>query len=425
MKTLGAAGTNLTAFQFFTDTNFLCGQSIEFLLMLSAGNQAPFAVRYVLQSGTLTASQSFTNNSGVGIPPSGAVFSPIVVSGITGGVAKLTVSMSLFHQNLAELEVFLVPPSGPAIPLAVTLPGTQLGTNCNNGRVTFDDDAPQPIEAGASPYVGTFRPDAPLSLADGDSGPALNGVWLLEIIDLVPNSSVGVLSCWSLTITPATCVAGGGICSVCNGPFFGAITASDAASSHTIPSSGAASVCGVTKTCPGDLAVTSHFDAFTFTNAGGPACVTVTLDSPCLSISNNPIGCAAFMSFEPGKPCSTYLGDIGDFLATPASFSFTVPSNAVFMVVVDGATNVDCPEYSLRVDGFDCPLRLGANSISTGGAITINWPNHADGFNLESTTNLISPIWLPVTNQPVSFGGNYVITNSLSVPRSFYRLHKP
>ncbi len=426
MKTPGAAGTNLTAFQFFTDTNFLCGQSIEFLLTLSASNQAPFAARYVLQSGTLAASQSFTNNSGVGIPPSGATFSPIVVSGVTGSVAKVTVSMSLFHQNLAELDVFLIPPTGPAIPLAVGLPGTQLGTNCANGRVTFDDDAAQPIEAGASPYVGTFRPDAPLSLADGDSGPALNGVWLLEIIDLVPNSSVGALSCWSLAITPATCNDGGGICSVCNGPFFGSVTASDPAMSTTIPSSGVASVCGVPKTCPSVTAVPSHFDTFTFTNGSGPACVTVTLDSPCLGTSTNPIGCAAYLnSFNPANPCQNYLGDIGDFLTAPASFSFNVPSNGIFVVVVDGATNLDCPNYILRVDGFDCPLRLGASSVSSGGAITISWPNNANGYNLESTTNLTSPFWSPVTNQPVSSGGNFIVTNALTLPRSFYRLHKP
>jgi autotransporter-associated beta strand protein len=426
MKTLGSAGTNLSAFQFFTATNFLCGQSIEFLLTLSATGQPSFVARYILQSGTLTAAQSFTNNSGVGIPSSGAVFAPIVVSGITGAVAKVTVSMSLFHQNLAELEVFLIPPAGPTIPLAVGLPGTQLGTNCTNGRVTFDDDAAQPIEAGASPYVGTFRPDAPLSLADGDSGPVLNGVWLLEIIDFVPNSSVGALSCWSLAITPATCTAGGGICSVCNGPFFGSITASDTAMSTTIPSSGAASACGVPKTCPGVTATASHFDTFTFTNGSGPACVTVTLDSPCVGTSTNPIGCAAYLgSFNSANPCQNYLGDIGDFLSTPASFSFNVPSNGVFVVVVDGATNLDCPNYILRVDGFDCPLRLGANSVSSGGAISINWPNHANGFTLESTTNLISPFWLPVTNQPMSSSGNFIITNALTIPQSFYRLHKP
>jgi len=334
--------------------------------------------------------------------------------------------MALTHQNLAELEIFLIPPAGPAIPLAVGLPGTQLGTNCTNGRVTFDDDAAQPIEAGASPYVGTFRPDAPLNFADGDSGPALNGVWMIEIIDFIPNSSVGALSCWSLTITPATCSAGGGICSVCNGPFFGSITSSDTAFSKTVPSSGVPSACSPPKTCPGELSVPSHFDAYTFTNAGGPACVTVTLDSPCLAISNNPIACAAFLnSFDAAKPCAGYLGDIGDFLSTPASFSFNVPSNVIFVVVVGGATNLDCPTYTLRVDGFDCPVRLGANRVSSGGPLTINWPDHANGFRLESTTNLNSPIWLPVTNLPLSSGGNFLVTNNLAVPGAFYRLHKP
>src|SRR5262249_5017339 len=136
--------------------------------------------------------------------------------------------------------------------------------------------------------------------------------------------------------------------------------------------------------------------------------------------------CAAFLTFDPSKPCSTYLADIGDFDSTPASFSFNVPSNGVFTVVVDGATNLDCPQYTLHVDGFDCPVRLGANSVSSGGgAFTINWPNYASEFKLESTTNLTSPIWLPVTNQPVSSGGNLIVTNNITLPRNYYRLHKP
>jgi subtilisin-like proprotein convertase family protein len=425
MKTLGAAGTNVAAFQFFTTTNFLCGQSIEFLLTLSASNQTPFSVRYVLQSGLLTASQSFTNNTGVGIPPSGATISPLVVSNITGGIAKVTVSMAVTHQNLGELQFFLIPPGGPSIPLAVGLAGTQLGTNCSNGRVTFDDDATQPIEAGSAPYVGTFRADAPLSVADGDAGGRANGTWLLEIIDVVPNSSVGVLSCWSLAITPATCAPGSGPCSVCNGPFFGSITSSDPAMPTTVPSSGIASPCNLLKICPGVIATPSHFDAFTFTNGSGPVCVTVTLDSPCMISSSNSIGCAAYLnSFNPASPCQNYLGDIGDFVQTPRTFSFNVQSNAVFVVVVGGATNVDCPNYSLRVDGFDCPVRLGVGRAPNGRLI-VNWPNHANGFNLEWTTNLPSTNWILMTNVPVTSGGDFIITNDITPPRAFYRLHKP
>ena len=175
------------------------------------------------------------------------------------------------------------------------------------------------------------------------------------------------------------------------------------------------------------MATSSHFESFTFTNGGGAACVSVTLDSPCLSISNNPIGCAAYLnSFNPAaNPCLNYLGDIGNFLATPALFSFNVPSNGVFVVVVGGATNLDCPSYTLRVDGFDCPVQLGANRVAGTGAFTINWPDHASGFNLESTTNLASPVWLRVTNQPVSSGGKFTLTYNLTGPRGFFRLHKP
>jgi subtilisin-like proprotein convertase family protein len=422
MKTLGAAGTNLSPFQFFTTTNFLCGQAIEFLLTLTASNQSPFAVRYVIQSGTLSPAQSFTNNTTVVIPSSGATASGIPVTGITGGIAKVTVSMALTHQNLSELQLLLIPPAGPAIPLVTGLPGTQLGTNCANGRVTFDDDAAQPIEAGASPYVGAFRPDAPLSLADGRSA---NGTWLLEIIDLVPNTSIGTLSCWSLTITPATCAAGSGACSVCNGPFSGSITATDPSMPTTLPLGGTASVCGLGDACPGVVSTPSHFDAYTFTNGGNSTCVTVTLDSPCINSSSNSIGCVAYLnSFDPANPCANYLARLGDFVQSPRAFSFPVVSNAVFVVVVGGATNADCPDYTLRVDGFDCPARLGFGRTSDG-RIRLNWPSHANGFNLEWTTNLLSTDWLPMTNIPVTMGGDFVITNDITAPRGFYRLRKP
>jgi subtilisin-like proprotein convertase family protein len=420
MKTLGAAGTNLTAFQFFTDANFLCGQSVEFLLTLVASNQTPFAVRFVLQSGSLVASRSFTNNTGVAIPPVGATASPIVVSNVPGGIAKVTVSMALTHQNLSELQLLLIPPFGPAIPLVAGLPGTQLGTNCTNGRLTFDDDASLPIEAGSSPYVGTFRPDAPLSLADGKSA---NGTWLLEIIDTVANSSVGALSCWSVTITHANCAAGSGPCSICNGPFFGSIDTNDLVLNGHIQTVGAPSTCGSVNFCSALSGSPTHYDTFTFTNGGPASCVTVTLDSPCTASSNALTSTAYLTAFNPANVCQNYAGGIGSFTNSPSSFSFQVPSNAVFVVVVDGSPQGDCSDYTLRVDGFDCPVRLGAGRTSDGRLI-ITWPNFANGFNMEWKTNLLSTNWLPFTNVPISLSGDFVITNDITAPSAFYRLRK-
>jgi len=194
----------------------------------------------------------------------------------------------------------------------------------------------------------------------------------------------------------------------------------------TIPSAGAASTCVVTKTCPGTVATPSHFETLTFTNGGGAACVTVTLDSPCTSGTSNDIACAAYSnSFDPANPCVNYLADIGDFTNSPQSFSFSVASNGVFVIVVAGPTNFDCPNYTLRADGFDCPVRLGFGRTSTGSGFAISWPSSANGFSLECTSNLIPPLWLPVTNIPVSSDGNYFVTNSPGTPRAFYRLRKP
>jgi len=420
MKTAAAAGTNLTAFQFFTDTNFLCGQSVEFFVTLAASNQTPFAIRFVLQSGTLGTSQSFTNSTGLGIPPVGTTASAIVVTNVPGSIAKVTVSMALTHQNLSELQLLLIPPAGPAIPLVAGLAGTQLGTNCTNGRLTFDDDAALPIEAGASPYVGTFRADAPLSLADGHSA---NGPWLLEIIDFISNSSVGALSCWSLTITPATCAVGGGPCAICNGPFFGSIATNDLALNGRLQSSGSPSFCGGVKACPPLSGLPTRYDLFTFTNGGPAACITVTLDSPCTD-STNSLACAAYLNaFNPANVCQNFLADIGSFTNSPSVYSFQVPSNAGFVVVVDGASGATCSDYTLRVDGFDCPVRLGAGRATNGG-LTINWPNHANGFSLEWNTNLVSTNWLPMTNTVISSGSDFVITNDISAPNAFYRLRK-
>src|SRR5205823_12342465 len=166
----GAAGTNSTPFQFYTTTGFNCGESIELFLNITATGRTPFALRFVLQSGVLGAPVSFSNNTASALPGSGPVFSPIAVSGVTGGVAEVTVSMVLAYPNLGELFILLVPPGGPAIPLSAGLSGSQLGTNCANGRTVFDDDAVRFITDGAPPYLGTFRPITPLANLDGRTG---------------------------------------------------------------------------------------------------------------------------------------------------------------------------------------------------------------------------------------------------------------
>ena len=62
-----------------------------------------------------------------------------------------------------------------------------------------------------APFVGTFKPDQPLSAFVGTSGTNVNGVWQLRATDS-GIFDVGAIQCWSLFITPTLCADGGGEC---------------------------------------------------------------------------------------------------------------------------------------------------------------------------------------------------------------------
>jgi len=66
---------------------------------------------------------------------------------------------------------------------------------------------------------------------------------------------------------------------------------------------------------------------------------------------------------------------------------------------------------------------LGASGSD--GKLVFAWPTNTGGFSLECTTNLVSPNWIPATPPPVMAGGAYVVTNSPTAEKMFYRLHKP
>jgi hypothetical protein len=58
-------------------------------------------------------------------------------------------------------------------------------------------------------------------------------------------------------------------------------------------------------------------------------------------------------------------------------------------------------------------------------AAVLAWSTNAAGFTLQSSPALPASTWLPVTPPPVVLGSEFVVTNSVSEPAAFYRLHKP
>ena len=55
----------------------------------------------------------------------------------------------------------------------------------------------------------------------------------------------------------------------------------------------------------------------------------------------------------------------------------------------------------------------------------LSWSTSATGFNLESTTNLARPIWLPVAGVIFTNGSSFLLTNGLSGSVRFFRLSNP
>jgi hypothetical protein len=58
-----------------------------------------------------------------------------------------------------------------------------------------------------------------------------------------------------------------------------------------------------------------------------------------------------------------------------------------------------------------------------GSNLVLSWPTNVPGFNLESTTNLVSPAWVPVLPVPAVVNDQNVVTNTIMGPQKFYRLH--
>lgn len=105
-----------------------------------------------------------------------------------------------------------------------------------------------------------------------------------------------------------------------------------------------------------------RYDAYTFMNYGAQACVTVEFAAPACPVQVWPVTYRG--SFNPADVQANYLADSGSSTAqgSPArTYSFTIPTNVRFVVVVSEVTasSATCP-YTLKVTGITgCPQVWG------------------------------------------------------------------
>jgi hypothetical protein len=134
------------------------------------------------------------------------------------------------------------------------------------------------------------------------------------------------------------------------------LTTSDLTQSDRLGRDGQPSGCGG-KGCPGGgFAGTKYYKTYAFRNDGGaPACLTVTINAALGGAGD--IESAAYLnSYNPANLCQNYLGDSGVVgLGTTipnASYSFTVPANSDFVIVVNTTGTTTSSVFDGTVSGF-------------------------------------------------------------------------
>ncbi len=210
----GATNANILPFRISTSPSFVCGTPITLSIVIKC-DQSTTTNSFTLATGTAGTPVRFDNSNLYPIPDGGETSSPIVVSNMTAVVAKATVSLFLTHTYDSDLLLELIAPDGTTTTLSANNGGSSdnYGSSCASDslRTTFDDAATNSISSGFPPYVGTYRPQSPLSVFVGKSGTNVNGTWRLRVTDQV-TLDTGNIQCWSLYLTPTICVDGGGQC---------------------------------------------------------------------------------------------------------------------------------------------------------------------------------------------------------------------
>lgn len=99
---------------------------------------------------------------------------------------------------------------------------------------------------------------------------------------------------------------------------------------------------------------------------------------------------------------------------------FHAEPNIHYAVAVGGA---DGATGALQIT-FSLTVALAATPMQDG-TIEFSWPVEANGFDLETTTNLAQPLlWEPVAGTPIVVGGRNTVRRNAESPFAFYRLKR-
>ncbi|MGF1934391.1 MAG: proprotein convertase P-domain-containing protein [Nostoc sp. ChiQUE02] len=179
--------------------NTITGNSANNKLNGGAGNDTLYGGAgndNLIGDGVKNQTKTFSNNSALSIPDLSTIKSNLAVSGLSGSITDVNVTLDISHNWDSDLDVFLISPTGTRVELFTDVGSS--GSNFTN--TTLDDEAATSITVGTAPFTGTFKPERLLSAFDTQNP---NGTWKLEVTD-DENIVTGTLNNWSLQLTTQT-----------------------------------------------------------------------------------------------------------------------------------------------------------------------------------------------------------------------------
>src|ERR1019366_6865580 len=166
----------------------------------------PNSIVYLDQNNNGKIDSTTTSFSSTNVPKSAVGFSTVAsnltVSGLTGLITDVNVTVNISSPNANDPQVYLEDPQGIRVLLVTPSDTANQDTRSNFTNTVFDDQASKPISAGVAPFTGSFRTSGFAEGAGLDQFNLIsgNGTWRLILQDTAtPNTAK--LNSWSLKIT--------------------------------------------------------------------------------------------------------------------------------------------------------------------------------------------------------------------------------
>ncbi|MCK9616754.1 MAG: M28 family peptidase [Lentimicrobiaceae bacterium] len=141
------------------------------------GTQSPEDV-FIYQVANIVSNTFCSENIPVSLTDQEVTYDTIPVN-VQGVVFDVNVEISIDHTYIGDLDIAVLSPEGNEVALS-----NGNGGNANAYiQTVFDDEASVAITNGYPPYTGSFTPEEPLTVFDGEP---VNGNWLLKVSDNGP-----------------------------------------------------------------------------------------------------------------------------------------------------------------------------------------------------------------------------------------------